>query len=221
MVTARPVRVSRLGVQAYAATWHAMRAFTDARGPQTTDEFWLLQHPRVFTLGQAGRREHLLAAGDIEVVHSDRGGQITYHGPGQVVMYTLVDLRRLGIGIRTLVQQLEEAVIDLLRAHGIDGGRRPGAPGVYVAGAKVAALGLRVRNGCTYHGVALNVDVDLEPFTRINPCGYPDLSVTRLADLGVSLDVARAGDDLATCLGARLGLTPEPGVPSGAGAAAP
>lgn len=221
MVTAPPVRVSQLGVRGYVTTWQAMRAFTDARGSHTADEFWLLQHPRVFTLGQAGRHEHLLAAGDIEVVQSDRGGQITYHGPGQLVMYTLVDLRRLGLGIRTLVQRLEDAVIDLLRAHGIDGERRAGAPGVYVAGAKVAALGLRVRNGCTYHGVALNVDVDLEPFSRIDPCGYPELAVTRLADLGVSLDAAQVGDTLAACLGRRLGLSLEPGIPASVNVAQP
>jgi lipoyl(octanoyl) transferase len=184
-----------------------MREFTDARDAHTADEIWLLEHPSVFTLGQAGRREHLLAAGDIEVVQSDRGGQVTYHGPGQVVMYTMVDLRRLGIGIRTLVQRLEEAVIDMLHGHDVAADRLRGAPGVYVAGAKVAALGLRVRNGCTYHGLALNVDVDLAPFARIDPCGYPDLVVTRLADLGVAVDIDRAGDELAACLGARLGLT--------------
>lgn len=206
MASAPPVCVRHLGMRAYAPTWRAMREFTDARGPLTADEFWLLEHPGVFTLGQAGRREHLLAAGDIEVVQSDRGGQVTYHGPGQVVMYTLLDLRRLGIGIRSLVQRLEDAVIDVLHGHGVTAERLAGAPGVYVAGAKVAALGLRVRNGCTYHGVALNVDVDLGPFARIDPCGYRDLAVTRLADLGVSVGTARVGDELAACLGARLGL---------------
>lgn len=207
MTAAPPVCVRRLGMRSYAPTWHAMREFTDARAAHTADEFWLLEHPGVFTLGQAGRHEHLLAAGDIEVVQSDRGGQVTYHGPGQVIMYTMVDLRRLGIGIRTLVQRLEDAVIDMLHGHGVAADRLSGAPGVYVAGAKVAALGLRVRNGCTYHGVALNVDVDLAPFARIEPCGYPDLAVTRLADLGVAVGTARAGDELAACLGARLGLT--------------
>lgn len=206
MAGAPPVCVRHLGMRAYVSTWQAMREFTDARTARTADEFWLLEHPGVFTLGQAGRHEHLLAAGDIEVVQSDRGGQVTYHGPGQVVMYTMVDLRRLGIGIRTLVQRLEDAVIDMLQGHGVTADRLSGAPGVYVAGAKVAALGLRVRNGCTYHGVALNVNVDLAPFAQIDPCGYPRLSVTRLADLGVSVDTARAGDELAHCLGARLGL---------------
>lgn len=211
VLAAPPMCVRRLGMQAYVPTWRAMRAFTDARGPRTPDEFWLLEHPAVFTLGQAGRREHLLAAGGIEVVQSDRGGQVTYHGPGQVILYTLVDLRRLGIGIRTLVQGLEDAVIDMLRGHGVEAERRAGAPGVYVAGAKVAALGLRVRNGCTYHGVALNVDVDLEPFSRIDPCGYRDLEVTRLVDLGVPLDAARAGSELVACLGTRLGLARDRG----------
>lgn len=206
MAAAPPVCVRHLGVRAYVPTWQAMREFTDARAAHTADEFWLLEHPGVFTLGQAGRHAHLLAAGDIEVVQSDRGGQVTYHGPGQVIMYTMVDLRRLGIGIRTLVQRLEDAVIDMLHGYGVAADRVIGAPGVYVAGAKVAALGLRVRNGCTYHGVALNVDVDLAPFARIEPCGYPDLAVTRLADLGVTVDTARAGDELAVCLGARLGL---------------
>lgn len=170
------------GLQDYAATWAAMRAFTDAREADTPDELWLLEHPPVFTLGQAGRPEHLLAPGTIPVVQTDRGGQVTYHGPGQLVAYLLLDLRRAGIGIKRLVERLEQSVIDLLAEHGVAAERRADAPGVYVAGAKIASLGLRVRNGCSYHGLALNVDMDLEPFGRINPCGYAGLAVTRLVD---------------------------------------
>jgi lipoyl(octanoyl) transferase len=195
-----------LGRCEYADAWQRMRAFTDARSAVTPDEIWLLEHPPVYTLGQAGRREHLLAPGDIPVVQSDRGGQVTYHGPGQAVVYTLLDLRRLGIGVRTAVQCLEGAVIDLLAEHGVRGARRAGAPGVYVDGAKVAALGLRVRRRCAYHGVALNVDLDLEPFRRIDPCGYAGLPVTRLADLGVVLDVRSAALGVARHLGGALGL---------------
>jgi lipoyl(octanoyl) transferase len=162
-----------------------MRAFTTARTPDTEDQIWLLQHPAVFTLGLAGRREHLLAPGGIPVTQTDRGGQVTYHGPGQAVAYLLLDLRRLGIGARELVRRIEQAVIEVLDRHGVAGERREGMPGVYVGHAKIAAIGLRVSRGCTYHGVALNVDLDPEPFARIDPCGYPGLASTRLADLGV------------------------------------
>ena len=200
------LRVRAMGLRDYAAAWDDMRRFTARRDADTPDELWLLEHPPVFTLGQAGRREHLLAPGAIPVVCSDRGGQVTYHAPGQAVVYTLLDLRRLGVGVRTAVQCLEGSVIDLLAAHGVRGERRAGAPGVYVDGAKVAALGLRVRNASTYHGLALNVDLDLAPFARINPCGYEGLAVTRLADLGVALDVASAAAGVATHLAERLGL---------------
>ena len=166
-----------------------------------------MEHRPVFTLGQAGRREHVLAAGSIPVVHSDRGGQVTYHGPGQVVLYTLVDLKRLRSGVRSMVEQLESAVMAVLDAHGVPGERRQGAPGVYVRGAKIAALGLRVRNGCTYHGIALNVDMDLEPFQRINPCGFQGMAVTSLGACGVSLGVVQAGEALAGELSAGLGLS--------------
>ena len=202
----RPVRVRRLGLRAYEPVWREMREFTDARGDADADEFWLLQHPPVFTLGQAGRREHLIAPGDIPCVHTDRGGQVTYHGPGQVVLYTLVDLRRLGLGVRRMVESLEGAVIDLLAGQGIDAQRRDRAPGVYVQGEKVAALGLRVRNARTYHGLALNVDLDLSPFDRINPCGYEGLAVTSLTRLGVALSTEAAGDALVSHLADRLGL---------------
>ena len=193
------------GLQDYRATWEAMRAFTLARDSATPDELWLLEHPPVFTLGQAGRPEHLLDPGLIPVIQTDRGGQVTYHGPGQLIAYLLLDLRRAGVGVKRLVQLLEQAAIDLLAARGIIAAARPAAPGVYVDGAKIAALGLRVRQGCSYHGLSLNVAMDLAPFRRINPCGYPGLAVTQLADLvdGVSLD--DVGPDLADALTRLLG----------------
>ena len=162
-----------------------MRAFTSARTVETPDQLWLVEHPPVFTLGLAGRPEHVLAPGDIPVVKTDRGGQVTFHGPGQVVGYVLLDLRRSGFGVKELVRRLEQAVLDVLEGYGVAGERRAGMPGVYVGGAKIAAIGLRVARGCTFHGVALNGDLDLEPFSRIDPCGYPGLASTRLADLGV------------------------------------
>lgn len=177
-----------------------MRAFTDAREADTPDELWLLEHPPVFTLGQAGRPEHLLAPGTIPVVQTDRGGQVTYHGPGQLVAYLLLDLRRAGIGIKRLVERLEQSVIDLLAEHGVAAERRADAPGVYVAGAKIASLGLRVRNGCSYHGLALNVDMDLEPFGRINPCGYAGLAVTRLVDHVPGITLTETAQALAEIL---------------------
>lgn len=175
--------IRRLGLVEYEPTWRAMQAFTAARTVDTPDEFWVLEHPPVYTQGQAGKPEHLLHATPIPVMRIDRGGQITYHGPGQLVIYTLVDLRRRGYGIRELVQRIEQAVMDMLASHGIVGERRQGAPGVYVDGAKIAALGLRVKHGCTYHGLALNVDMDLTPFFAINPCGMPGLAVTQCRDL--------------------------------------
>ena len=182
-----------------------MREFTEFRAGATEDELWLVQHRAVFTLGQAGRREHLILPGAVPVVQSDRGGQVTFHGPGQLVAYTLVDLRRARIGVREFVHALEESVIGLLRPTGLRAARRPGAPGVYLDGAKIASLGLRVRRGCTYHGLALNVSVDLEPFSRIDPCGFPGLAVTRLSDHGVDWTVEEAGRRLASSLAARLG----------------
>lgn len=160
------------------------------------DELWLVEHPPVFTLGQAGKPEHLLQDIGIPVVSIDRGGQITYHGPGQVIVYLLLDLQRRQIKVRELVQRIEQAVIDLLATYGIRSDRRDGAPGVYVGEAKIAALGLRIRNGCCYHGVSLNVDMDLSPFSAINPCGYEGMAVTQLCDLGVNVTVSEAGDDL-------------------------
>lgn len=191
-------RIRRLGRVDYTACWHEMRAFTDARTAATPDELWLCEHDPVYTLGQAGRREHLLNTANTPVVQTDRGGQVTWHGPGQIVVYVLYDLKRAGVGIRSLVERLEQSVIDLLAATPqriVASGRRD-APGVYVDGAKVAALGLRVRRGCTYHGVALNVDADLAAFDGIDPCGYRDLRVTRTRDLGIESSTTALGDAL-------------------------
>ncbi len=172
--------IRKLGVAEYEPTLQAMKDFTDSRTDQSADELWLLQHPRVFTQGQAGKAEHVLAPGDIPVVQADRGGQVTYHGPGQWVLYLLVDIRRHKLGVRALVDLIEDSIIELLAEYGIDAAARPDAPGVYVGGDKIAALGLRVRRGCSYHGLSLNVDMDLEPFARINPCGHKGLKVTSM-----------------------------------------
>ena len=177
------LRLRRLGLSEYEPVWHAMQDFTDQRNDDSDDELWLVQHPPVFTQGQAGKAEHVLAPGDIPVVQVDRGGQVTYHGPGQIVAYPLVDLRRHGIGVRDFVNRIEETIIRVLDAYGVDGRRVEGAPGIYVDGDKIASLGLRVRRGCSFHGLAFNIDMDLEPFQRINPCGYAGLQVIRLADL--------------------------------------
>ena len=177
-----------------------MQDFTAQRTADTPDELWLLEHPPVYTQGQAGKPEHLIAETTTPVVSIDRGGQITYHGPGQLVAYVLVDLRRRGYGIRELVTRMEQAVIDLLAAHGVVAERRAGAPGVYVDGAKIAALGLRVKHGCTYHGLAFNVDMDLGPFAAINPCGYAGMRVTQCRDLGVMLSLQQAGQALTEAL---------------------
>jgi len=174
-----------LGRVDYEPTWRAMQRFTDERTATAVDELWLLEHPPVFTLGMAADRSHVLAPGDIPVVQTDRGGQVTYHGPGQLVAYPLHDIRRRGLPVRTLVVQLEQVAIDLAAEHGIEAAGRRDAPGVYVQGRKLASLGLRVRRGASYHGLALNVDLDLEPFARINPCGMAGLGVTSLAELGV------------------------------------
>lgn len=207
-----PIEVRALGRVEYLPTWLAMRAFTAGRTPDTADELWIVEHPPVFTLGQGGRREHLLDPGDIPVVATDRGGQVTYHGPGQVVAYTLVDLKRLGIFVKELVYRIEQSVLQVLGDVGVDARRVRGAPGVYVpfdgarsagefAGmAKIAALGLKVSRGCSYHGVALNVAMDLAPFARINPCGYEGLTAVDLATLGVSV----AWREVAEQLGIRL-----------------
>ncbi len=200
-------QVRWLGTGCDYAEWMArQQAFTEARSATTADEIWWLEHAPVFTQGQAGRAEHLLTPGDIPVVQSDRGGQVTYHGPGQLVGYLLLDVRRLGIGVRALVSAIENAVIALLAEWDIDAEARADAPGVYVAGAKIAALGLRVRRGCSYHGLALNVDMDLAPFARINPCGMTGLAVTQLAELGAPTDMALIRARLGAALGDELGF---------------
>ena len=200
------LRYRRLGEADYEETLAAMRRFTDERGAETPDELWLLQHPRVFTQGQAGRAEHVLAPGDIPVVQVDRGGQVTYHGPGQWVVYLLIDLKRRGLGVRELVSLIERAIVTVLAGHGIEAAADPARPGVYVDGAKIASLGLRVRRGCSYHGLALNVNLDLEPFGRINPCGYEGLAVTSMAARlpGDEPDEDAVGEALLTALAAEL-----------------
>jgi len=182
-----------LGRQPYEPVWRAMQRFTDGRGDDTPDELWLVEHDPVFTLGQAGKDEHVLLPGDIPVIHVDRGGQVTYHGPGQIVLYPLLDLRRLKVGVKEYVCKIEQAMIDTLADWSIHAERRDGAPGVYVNGAKIGALGIRVRHGCTFHGLAFNIAMDLEPFMRINPCGYAGLQVTSMLDLGgpSSLDAVK------------------------------
>lgn len=184
-----PLKVRELGLSPYRDTWTAMRAFTDQRTMDTPDEIWLLEHPPVYTQGLAGKAEHVLDPGEIPVVQTDRGGQATYHGPGQLVAYPLLDLERLGLGIRKLVSILESVVIDLLADFDIQGQRRAGAPGVFVGDAKIASIGMKVRRGCTFHGIAINVDNDLSPFGRINPCGFAGQPMTRLADLADLSDV--------------------------------
>jgi lipoyl(octanoyl) transferase len=182
-MAAAEVLQRQLGLVDYAPTLQAMKELTDARGPDDPDQLWLLQHPRVFTQGQAGKAEHVLAPGDIPVIQVDRGGQVTYHGPGQWVLYLMIDLRRRAWGVRDLVNMIERSIVLLLAEYAIDGASKAQAPGVYVADAKIASLGLRVRRGCSYHGLSLNVDMDLEPFGRINPCGYKGLEVTSMARL--------------------------------------
>lgn len=189
--------IRQLGLAVYRPTYEAMRRFTEGRGPATRDELWILEHPPIYTVGIAGRSEHFPRSAGIPVEHVDRGGQITYHGPGQAIVYALVDLARRGLTVRATVVLLEQAVIDTLAAHGVESGRKRGAPGVYVRGAKIAALGLRVRRGCCYHGVALNVDMDLAPFSDIDPCGYPGLEVTQTSAFGLTADAEALGRALA------------------------
>ena len=191
----------------YTTTWHAMQDFTNSRKSTTPDEIWLLQHPPVFTQGQAGKAEHLLAPGDIPVVQVDRGGQVTYHGPGQLVGYLLVDLRRLHIGARELVTRIETSLVQTLAPLDIEAAPRADAPGVYVQGRKIASLGLRIRHGCSFHGLALNVDMDLSPFLRINPCGYQDMQMTQVKEFVNAPDFAAVSARLADCLQANLGYT--------------
>ncbi len=200
-----PLQVKWFGRVPYEPTWRAMQQFTDSRGEHTDDELWLLEHDPVFTLGMNGDRAHVLAAGDIPVVQIDRGGQVTYHGPGQLVVYPLIDVRRARLGVRDLVTALERAVIDLAARYGIRAECRARAPGVYVDNRKLASVGLRIRRGGSYHGLALNVNMDLEPFGRINPCGYAGLEMTQLAALGGPGDLAGVAKEFAPLLLARLG----------------
>jgi lipoyl(octanoyl) transferase len=206
-VVPRPV-IRRLGLVEYEPTWRAMQRLTDERGPDTPDEIWFLEHPPVFTLGMNASAAHVLAPGDIPVVQIDRGGQVTYHGPGQLVVYPLVDLRRAGLGIRDLVTALERSVIEMAADCGVTAEARRSAPGVYVDGRKLASVGIRVRRGASYHGLAVNVSVDLEPFGRINPCGYEGLQMTRLADLGGANSADAAADALEPHLLRALGFAP-------------
>lgn len=200
----RPV-IKQLGRRDYRPVWEAMRRFTHERDAHTPDELWVVEHAPVFTLGQAGKPEHLLAPGDIPVERVDRGGQVTYHGPGQVVIYLLLDLRRRHLGVRTLVTLMEQSVIEVLAAEGIVAQARSDAPGVYVDGAKIAALGLRVRHGRCYHGLSFNVEADLRAFARINPCGYAGLPVVNSRDLGSAADSAQMAERLCARLLANLG----------------
>lgn len=197
--------VRHLGLQDYNTVWHDMQTFTQQRGPDTPDDIWLLEHHPVYTLGLNGKREHIIDAKDIPVVQCDRGGQVTYHGPGQLVAYLLLDLKRRNLGVKQLVNKMEQAVIDLLAESGILGERRENAPGIYVNGAKIAALGLRVRRGCCYHGLSLNIDMDLEPFSRINPCGFPRLATTQIHDLQPDITIAKTSHSLLTQLEKQFG----------------
>lgn len=202
----QPAALRWLGRADYESTWRAMQSFTDARDAADADQIWFLDHPPVFTLGMNAKSEHLLAPGEVPVVQIDRGGQVTFHGPGQLVVYPLLDVRRLGIGVRQLVVALENAVIDFVAQWNILAVGKRDAPGIYVDGRKLASIGLRIRRGCSYHGLALNVAMDLEPFQRINPCGYRGLEVIDLRSLGVTTTVEAAARALAPCLLRAIGL---------------
>lgn len=203
---ATPVRVINLGLEPYVPAWQAMQAFTRQRKRPDVSEIWVVQHPPVFTLGQAGKPEHLLNPGDIPVIQCDRGGQVTYHGPGQLILYTLLDLQALGIGVRSMVEKLEQSVIDFLTDQNIDSHAKRTAPGVYVDGKKIASLGLKIRKGFSYHGLSFNIDMDLEPFGRINPCGYQGMEVTQLKDLGITMTPEQVAPELINNMTESLGL---------------
>ncbi len=198
--------IRSLGTQPYLETWQAMKDLTASRGPETPDELWCLEHPPVFTQGQAGKAEHILAPDDIPVVQVDRGGQVTYHGPGQLVIYLMIDLSRSKIGIRALVDLIEQSLVSALATQGIDAAPRPDAPGVYVGDSKIASLGLRVRRGCSFHGLALNVRMDMEPYTRINPCGYAGMAMSQVQDYAPGATVADLACVLTDELASRLGF---------------
>jgi lipoyl(octanoyl) transferase len=205
-VNAERVYLRRLGLADYEPVWHDMQAYTDRRNASSDDEIWVVQHPPVFTQGQAGKAEHILAPGEIPVVQVDRGGQVTYHGPGQIVVYPLIDITRKGIGVRDFVHRIEESIISVLAHFGVTGERLAGAPGIYVDGAKIASLGLRVRRGRSYHGLAFNIDMDLEPFGRINPCGYAGLQVTQLSTFA-QITYGEVENLLVASLGRQLGYS--------------
>jgi len=205
MPISEAIVIRDLGQQDYLSTYHAMRDFTAARTPESPDEFWLVEHPAVFTQGRNSKPEHLLNPGDIPVVDIDRGGQVTYHGPGQIILYLMLDLSRAGKGVRDLVTAMEQSTITLLAEYGLAAEARPDAPGVYVDNAKIAALGLRITRGRSYHGLSLNVDMDLSPFQGINPCGYADMVVTQCRDLGINDPLAKISERLCTLLSKELG----------------
>lgn len=200
----RSILVKSLGLQPYQPVWEKMQQFTHQRNADTRSEIWIVEHPPVFTLGQAGKPEHVLNQGDIPLVKTDRGGQVTYHGPGQLVIYTLLNLHDLNIGVRSLVETLENSVIDFLATHGIQANAERKAPGVYVDGKKIAALGLKIRKGNSYHGLSFNIDMDLKPFQQINPCGYQGLEVTQLSDQGVIMPVNDVASEVLHLLASRL-----------------
>jgi len=194
------MKIINLGLQDYIQTWDAMKAFTQARDIDTEDELWVVEHPSVFTQGISGKEEHVLTNSEIPIIRTDRGGQITYHGPGQLIVYCLIDLKRLGIGVKKMVSLIETSIMDLLTNHGIESRLKDGAPGVYVDGAKIAALGLKVKNGRTYHGLSLNVDMELSAFAQINPCGYQGLKVTQLCDLTDNINLDTIANELTQIL---------------------
>jgi lipoyl(octanoyl) transferase len=206
----QPLIIRNLGQRDYVPVWREMQAFTAARTQDTPDELWIVEHPPVFTLGLNGKTQHLLSPGDIPVIEVDRGGQVTYHGPGQLVVYTLLDIQRRHLGVKELVRGIEQAIIALLADYDIQAEGRVDAPGVYVAGAKIAALGLRIKKGRTYHGLALNISMDLEPFRHINPCGYVGMSVTQTRDLGITASLPELRDQLLAHLGTILGYNVAP-----------
>ena len=201
----RRLVVKNLGEKPYVKIWQTMKSFTDRRDEGVTDEIWFVQHPPVYTLGQAGKVEHLLKPSDIPVVQTDRGGQVTYHGPGQLVCYLLLDVRRLGFGVRGLVTAIEQSIIQLINSYGVTAESKPGAPGVYVDGKKLAALGLRIRKGCSYHGLSLNVDMDLGPFSNINPCGFKGLEVVDMKGLGIDRSMTEIVKELTDILIRQMG----------------
>ena len=201
----RTLVVKNLGEKPYVKTWQAMKSFTDRRGECAADEIWFVQHPPVYTLGQAGRVEHLLTPGNIPVVYSDRGGQVTYHGPGQLVCYLLLDVRRLQLGVRGLVTAIEQSIVQLINSYGVAAESKPEAPGVYVGGKKLAALGLRIRKGCSYHGLSVNVDMDLGPFANINPCGFKGLEVVDMKRLGIDRPMTEIMEELTDILFRQIG----------------